>query len=259
MTRRERLERKVERREEWAGKAAARSTAAFNHAHNLVKDIPLGQPILVGHHSEKHHRRTLDRSWNAMGKAVAQQDLAEHHASKAAGLAHQLEKNIFSDDHDAVQALEARIAEREAERERMKKVNALYRKKDAAGLAALGHNLEALQESLKAAYSWCQQPYPAYELQNLGARIRTDKERLEHIKKQQARAAAAEEAPNGITVEVLPCGDLGNYARITFAEKPDRSILTDLKAAGFSWGAGSWTGKHEQIPASVNALLNQEA
>jgi hypothetical protein len=44
-------------------------------------------------------------------------------------------------------------------RDRMKKVNALYRKGDAAGLAALGLNLENLQAKLKDAYSWMQQPY----------------------------------------------------------------------------------------------------
>jgi hypothetical protein len=61
MTRRERLERKIERRQKWSAKAAQRSTQAFNHAHNLVANIPLGQPILRGHHSEKAHRRVLER------------------------------------------------------------------------------------------------------------------------------------------------------------------------------------------------------
>lgn len=36
----------------------------------LVEDIPMGQPILVGHHSEGRHRRTLERSQNAMFKSV---------------------------------------------------------------------------------------------------------------------------------------------------------------------------------------------
>ncbi|KKK74059.1 hypothetical protein LCGC14_2887540, partial [marine sediment metagenome] len=42
----------------------------------------------------------------------------------------------------------------------MKKINSLYRKGDAAGLAALGLNLETLREKLKTAYSWEKRPYP---------------------------------------------------------------------------------------------------
>jgi hypothetical protein len=190
-----------------------------------------------------------------MGKAYELTDLAKHHQSKAAGLAIALDKTIFSDDSDAPEALAERIAANEAKRDRMKKVNALYRKGDAAGLAALGLNLESLQAKLKDAYSWLQQPYPAYELTNLGARIRTDKERLQQIKGQQERRASAEESPNGITRE--DCS--GGYVRITFAEKPERAVLAALKAAGFRWGAGSWAGKVDQLPAVVSEMLQPPA
>lgn len=44
----------------------------------------MGQPILVGHHSEARHRRDLDRSWNLLGKSVELSDKAESHENKAA-------------------------------------------------------------------------------------------------------------------------------------------------------------------------------
>lgn len=44
----------------------------------------------------------------------------------------------------------------------------------------------------------------------------------------------------------------GDYVRVTFAEKPDREILKQLKAAGFRWGGGSWSGRRDALPASVN-------
>lgn len=75
--------RRAERYQQWANAAEVQSAASHKRSHNLVKDIPLGQPILVGHHSEKHHRRTLDRSWDALGKAVALSDKAEQHESRA--------------------------------------------------------------------------------------------------------------------------------------------------------------------------------
>jgi hypothetical protein len=100
-----------------------------------------------------------------------------------------------------------------------------------------------------------QQPHPAYELTNLGARIRTDKQRLEQVKGQQDRKASAEESPNGVTRE--DCGS--GYVRITFTEKPERVILDALKAAGFRWGAGSWAGKAAQLPAVVAEMLQPPA
>lgn len=255
MTRRERLERKLEKRQEWAEKAETRANQLSEQSHKMMSVIPMGQPILIGHHSEKRDRNYRNRAWNKMGKSVEQRHLAEHHIEKASGLEAQLERTIFSDDPNAIEAIEGRIADNEAKREHMKKVNSLYRKGDAEGLKALGFDLEALREKLKDAYSWCQQPYPGYELQNLGQRINTDKKRLEQVKTQNSRREAAETAPNGVTLEKCQMG----YCRVTFAEKPARSILNDLRAAGFCWGGGSWSGKEEQIPASVKTLLEVPA
>jgi hypothetical protein len=122
MTRRERLEAKLEKRRDWAAGATTKASERFATAHKLVEHIPMGQPVLVGPHSEKRHRRTLDRSWNAMGRACELTDLAKHHQSKAAGLAIALDKTIFSDDSDAPEALAERIAANEAKRDRMKRV-----------------------------------------------------------------------------------------------------------------------------------------
>ena len=72
MTTRERLEHKLEKREEWAEKAHERCSAEFNTASEIIKDIPPGQPIMTGHHSEAGHRRLLDRSASHMDKGCEQ-------------------------------------------------------------------------------------------------------------------------------------------------------------------------------------------
>lgn len=244
--RRERLERKLERRREWAEKAKARSAQRFGIAHQIADGIPMGQPILVGHHSERHARRDQERIHNNMGKGVELGRLAEHHDSKADGIERQLDHSVFSDDENAVEALEARAQSNEAKREQMKRVNVLYRKGDAAGLAALGLDLGQLRAKLQGAYSWEQQPYPSYSLTNLGARIRADRERIKQIQARQQRTAQAE-AAGGVSIE--QCAD--GYVRVTFAEKPERAILDALKAAGFWWGAGAWAGKAEALPACI--------
>jgi len=256
MTRRERLERKLERRREWADKAETRSNQLSERSDKMMSVIPMGQPILVGHYSEKRDRNYRNRAWNMMGRAVEQRDLAEHHESKADGLEHQLDKAIFSDDTNAIEELEIRIKNNETKREHMKEVNRLYRKGDAASLAGLGINLDELKTKLAAAGSyWGSAPHLPYEFSNLGQRIAGDKKRLEQIKAQNARRAEAEAAPNGVTMQACE----GGYCRVTFAEKPDRSILDALKAAGFWWAKGSWAGKAESLPAEVKAMTECEA
>lgn len=103
MTRRERLENKLEKRKEWAEKASQRCSAEFEAAHQITEHIPLGQPILVGHHSEGAHRRALERSARHMDRGCEEFEKARYHEAKAEGLASQLETTIFSDDPDAVE------------------------------------------------------------------------------------------------------------------------------------------------------------
>lgn len=79
----ERARAKAERYEEWADKARERSDAAFERSEKAVAGIPFGQPILVGHHSERAHRAAIDKSWAAMGKSVEEMHKAEAHESKA--------------------------------------------------------------------------------------------------------------------------------------------------------------------------------
>lgn len=254
MTRRERLERKLQLRREWADKAQAKAEAAFNAAHRIGDAIPFGQPILVGHHSERHHRRDLERIDSNMRKGIERSNMAENHTSKAGGIESALDRSIFSDDSNAIEALAERIKQNEAKREQMKIVNKLYRKGDAAALAELGINLESLREKLaKAGPYWGSAPHLPYELSNLSGRITADRKRLEFVKVRQERAAKAEASTNGVTIEQCQMG----YVRVTFAEKPAREILDALRGAGFHWGAGSWAGKAELLPESVKQLAEE--
>jgi hypothetical protein len=243
MTRRERLENKLAKREEWAAKRRSAAGAVFQAHEKYRGDHAFNtQP---GHIPER--ARVIRRE----EKAFESLQVADHHDSCAKGIANALDNSIFSDDGDAVEALEARIAEREAERTRKRNANRLYRKGDAEGLKALGLDLESLRMNIAKLESWQdQQPYAKYELANLGGRISADKKRLEAIKARQARSAKAEAAPNGVILETF-----GDYVTVTFAEKPESEILHALRGAGFSWGAGYWGGKAASLPAEVRALI----
>lgn len=66
----ERLEGRAAALAAKAERKAAETESTWAASDRLVADIPLGQPILVGHHSEGGHRRRLERSQNLAFKAV---------------------------------------------------------------------------------------------------------------------------------------------------------------------------------------------
>lgn len=79
----ERAKAKAERYSNWAASAEKKSTQYYE-ASNEGKDfLALGEPIKVGHHSEKRHRALIDRNWQRMGKSVEESKKAEQHESKA--------------------------------------------------------------------------------------------------------------------------------------------------------------------------------
>ncbi len=255
MTRRERLERKIERRENWALSAATRADHAFARVDSIASQIPLGQPILVGHHSERHARRDAERIHSGMSRGVEAAKLADHHLSKADGLARQLDHSIFSDDTDAIEALEKRAAGHDAMAEKINTINKAYRKHkgDIAKLVELGLITAKQAESISHTMALC--PWMKYPLDATSDRAaaRRDRERIAQIKRRVERAEKAEAAGGVIIAETSE-----GYCSITFAEKPPREILTALKQAGFYWGAGSWGGYSEKIPACVRELATKK-
>jgi hypothetical protein len=69
-----------------AERLQGRSRAASDSAHEIVDAIPMGQPILVGHHSERRHRRDLDRHDRRMRTAIDSSQEAQA-ATRAAAAA----------------------------------------------------------------------------------------------------------------------------------------------------------------------------
>ena len=85
----ERAEERAGRFDEYSDKRAADSAAAAEAVRRIADGIPLGQPILIGHHSEKHARKDAERIENGMRKAVKMWETAKYWTDRAAGaLAH---------------------------------------------------------------------------------------------------------------------------------------------------------------------------
>jgi ribosomal protein L13E len=247
MTRRERLQRKLERRKGWAEGARDKSDAAFATASQRAEAIPFGQPILIGHHSEQRDRRYREKIRAGMDKGVAELKRAEDHESKARGLAIALETSIYDDDPDAVEQLKEKIASLERVCEQSKAVNKLWRKGGAAAVTAeFGLEMGATVERHMAQFRWLKSPFTTT---NDRAEIRRCQLRIKLIEARRAREGAAFEA-GGILIVRSENG----WCRVTFVERPERSVLAALREAGFHWGVGSWQGRTEKLPAEVLAL-----
>lgn len=74
---------RAERFQKWSASAEKKSTEYWEASHEGRDFLSLGEPIKIGHHSEKRHRALIQRNHNRMAKSVEQTKIAEQHESKA--------------------------------------------------------------------------------------------------------------------------------------------------------------------------------
>lgn len=204
---------KKERFAELAAKRKAEANALYKEGTHGLDQIPFGQPILVGHHSEKADRNYRARHVRKIEKSFELQDAADYYQRKA-----ESDSDIISqDDPDAPQKLAAKLAKLEAERENIKKAN--------KALKAKGEPI-----------------MPAYMLANLSARVRDIKLRIARIEK--TRALPADDKThegNGKTIRVFRNPE-ANRLQLFFSEIPSQEIRDMLKSGAFRWSPteGAW-------------------
>ncbi len=153
------------------------------------------------------------------------------------------DRPIMSGDSDAVERLREKLAEMEAQRDRMKAVNAAHakflKKPDSLDASPLSDDDKALIRRYIAPYSWEPHPFAPFRFTNLGARIRDQKARLEALERNKAQT------PQEIKGEAARYEDspAENRIRLFFPGKPAREVIDRLKKCGFRWtpSLGCWT------------------
>ena len=75
--------KKAERYSNWAISAENKSNQLWEASNEGRDFLALGEPIKIGHHSEKRHRALIERNHNRMSKAVEVGKKVEQHESKA--------------------------------------------------------------------------------------------------------------------------------------------------------------------------------
>jgi protein-L-isoaspartate O-methyltransferase len=82
----DRAEAKAERLEDLSDRKQAEAIRAHDSVASIADNIPLGQPILVGHHSERHARKDAKKIENGMRKAVECWKSVEYWKDRAASV-----------------------------------------------------------------------------------------------------------------------------------------------------------------------------
>lgn len=142
----ERRKQRIERYKELSMKAQERSSRYSNSNANRILQIAPGQPILVGHHSEKKHRKLIKRAQDDIRKSIEEDNKSKFYKERA--ITAENSKVIYSDDPQAINKLKEKLERLENER---------------ASIKAREHS--------------------TWELTNIGATIRETKKRIERLEK----------------------------------------------------------------------------
>lgn len=247
-------EEKRARLERAAERAEAKSEAAYKRADmsEAATGIPLGQPILVGHHSERRHRAAIRRAENAMRASIEADKRAKELRDRAAGVG---KGGVSSDDPDAIQKLQAKIDADKGTQEFMKAANKVIRAAYKKGVRPDG-SAEDIADAQKALAKACGREFSEaqarsmlepdfagrigfadYQLQNNNANIKRMEKRIAQLRANAKRAEAAggekRTSYQGVC-EVVENYD-ENRLQIVFDGKPSAEIRKELKSNGFRW------------------------
>lgn len=254
----ERQEERRERYRERAERARAESKARSTNAHHLAR-VMNGQPILVGHHSEKRHRRDIDRMDRNIRASIDADSKAAHYDRKADGVGR---AGISSDDPEAVVKLREKLAEMERSRDAMKRVNAAWRKagrpkapgltdglgtaagpEDEAKWAKLGElvgEAEAARVLRTMSGDFLHRAPYTYALSNLGANVKRVRDRLEGLERRDEEPEAEPIEGAGFTIRE---DRDENRICFEFPGKPSAEVRQVLKSQGWRWNRRlvAWT------------------
>ena len=237
-------QRQQARRQRLARAAATRSSKAHGRlatARGIADAIPMGQPILVGHHSERRHRRDLERHDANMRKGVGLLKEAERLERAAASVGR---GGIASDDPEALVKLREKLRDLEATQASMKRLNAIAAKGGGihAALAVADHDeRKAIEHNVRFAPGGTDKPFPSFKLTNNNAEIRRVLARIEAL---EALTATEDRTLEGNGWSIREDSEQGRTL-IAFSTRQPDEIVKALKGNGWRWSrvSSAWTRK----------------
>lgn len=206
------------RYEELSKKAEERSSQYSNSTANRILAMTPGQPIIIGHHSEKKARRLHQKAWQDIGKSIEEDKKSKYYKDRAETVENS--KVIYNDDPNAIQKLKDKLEYLEKQRELIKK----------------------------------DENHTSWQLQNVGARIRETKRRITRLEKLEETEFKDIEFIGG---KAIHNKDI-NRIQLIFDSIPDDNIRTALKSKGFHWSRreGAWQREfNENTIKATNILI----
>ncbi len=234
---------RVFRLKEAAERAEKKAQATYETANNMAKAIPFGQPILIGHHSERSDRSYRDKIGGMYQKSFNEFDKASYLRDKAE--AAETNTDISSDDPEAIKKLEDKLQILRKKQEIMKGVNSYYKKNG----TCVGCNLitdviaKAIDAKLNEQPGGDKKPFKSFELSNNNQNIQNVKKRIEALQ-QRGNIDYEDIKFNG--GEIVFNKDI-NRIQFFFDEKPDEEIRKELKSRGFHFSAYNNNAWQRQI------------
>jgi hypothetical protein len=231
----QRKARRVEGIRRRAARLKTEAQAAGRRAQQVADVISLGQPILLGHHSEKRHRRDLRRIDAGFRKAMQLQKEAQ--VLERRDESAETNRAIFSDDPDAGVKLRQKLEQLEKDRARMVAASKAARSKDPrAALGTLGYSAGRIDELLTPDFAG-RKGFPDYALRNAAAEAARVRKGIAEIEARRSGPVPTPIELHGVRVE-----ESDNRVRIYFSDKPDDTMRDALKRAGFRWSptVGAW-------------------
>lgn len=262
-------EKKIEDRKamfaERAEKARREAEGRSKSAHSIMDNIPLGQPILVGHHSEKRHRRDVAKIQRNLEKWREATEKAAYYERKAAtyGTA-----GISADDPDAIAKLKAELEVAQLEREMEKKANADLRKASKQAIKkataadaerpSIFEMIDALTDitpEIKERLARRARAFPQWlpQLSSNGqVRIKRLADRIEAL--ERAAAAPPRETVIGEGYCIQENRDL-NRVQIRFDVRVSDEWCAKLKSRGFKWARSEQAWQRQLNPTAWHVAV----
>ena len=227
---------RIERMRAKAARLASAAEGAHARARGIADAIPMGQPVLVGHHSQRRHERDLERMRRSFTKSIELTNEAKALARRAARA--ERSTAVSSDDPEAVEKLREKLAVLATDRERMRAANAAIRAGgDVLGaLAALGFRQDHAKKLLERDFAG-RIGFPDYALRNAAAEAARLERRIRDLEERAMAPVTAD-----VVIGDARISEAENRVRVTFPGAPPESVRRALKSAGFRWApsVGAW-------------------
>lgn len=219
-----------------AQKNTQKSDELYKKAKQMASVIPLGQPILVGHHSEQRDRNYRNKIHDTFGKAFAAQDKANYYEEKAESIENN--NSIFSDDPNALNKLKQKLHSLQEIQDFMKAANKCIKHNDKVTFLTLQFGTEELWQKLTTPDMLNRKGFAGYSLQNNNANIGRIKKRIQQMEKLAAKTTQ-ETVIN--TVKIVENME-ANRVQLIFPTIPCVELRSELKRSGFRWcrTEGAW-------------------